>query len=58
MITNNKFLLVISFLIGTILTSFFIEFNNLGFTDITWFIKYDTLSNFLALKLFLFKFKK
>jgi len=53
MIINNNILLLVSFLIGSILTIFFVGYDNIGFTDVKWFTEYDTISDFLALKFFL-----
>ena len=53
MIIKNNLLLFISFVIGSILTIFFVGYNNIGFTDIKWITNYDGLSDFIALKFFL-----
>ena len=53
MIIKNNLLLFISFVIGSILTIFFVGYNNIGFTDTKWITNYDGLSDFIALKFFL-----
>ena len=53
MIIKNNLLLFISFAIGSILTIFFVGYNNIGFTDTKWITNYDGLSDFIALKFFL-----
>ena len=53
MIIKNNLLLLISFVIGSILTIFFIGYDHIGFTDTKWITNYDGLSDFLALKFFL-----
>ena len=53
MIIKNNLLLFISFVIGSILTIFFVGYNNIGFTDTKWITNYDSLSDFIALKFFL-----
>ena len=53
MIIKNNLLLFISFAIGSILTIFFVGYNNIGFTDTKWITNYDSLSDFIALKFFL-----
>jgi len=53
MVIKNNFLLLISFIIGSILTIFFVGYNNIGFTDTKWITNYDSLSDFIALKFFL-----
>lgn len=53
MIIKNNLLLFISFAIGSILTIFFVGYNNIGFTDTKWIANYDSLSDFIALKFFL-----
>jgi len=54
MITKSNYLLLLaSFVIGLILTIFFLGYNNIGLTNTDWFTKRDTLSDFLALKFFL-----
>ena len=50
---SNYLLLLVSFVIGLILTIFFLGYNNIGLTNTDWFTTYDTLSDFLALKFFL-----
>jgi len=52
MIIKNNLLLFISFAIGSILTIFFLGYNNIGFTDTKWITNYDGLSDFIALKFF------
>ena len=52
MIIKNNLLLLISFVIGSILTIFFIGYDHIGFTDTKWITNYDGLSDFLALKFF------
>ena len=49
---SNYLLLLVSFVIGLILTIFFLGYNNIGLTNTDWFTRYDTLSDFLALKFF------
>tara|TARA_B100000315_G_scaffold257188_1_gene305182 strand:- start:627 stop:2729 length:2103 start_codon:yes stop_codon:yes gene_type:complete len=52
--TKSNFLLLISCLtIGLVLTIFFLGYENIGLTKTNWIIKYDTISDFLALKFFL-----
>ena len=53
MIIKNNLLLFISFVIGSILTIFFVGYNNIGFTNTKWITNYDSLSDFIALKFFL-----
>ena len=51
--SKNFLLLLLSFFIGSVLTVFFLDYNNIGFTNIDWFTYYDSKSDFLALKFFL-----
>ena len=51
--SKNFLLLLLSFFIGLVLTVFFLDYNNIGFTNIDWFTYYDSKSDFLALKFFL-----
>jgi hypothetical protein len=51
--SKNFFLLLLSFIIGICLTIFFLDYENLGFTNTNWFTLYDSKSDFLALKFFL-----
>ena len=53
MVIKNNFLLLISFIIGSILGILFIGYDNIGFTDTKWITNYDSLSDFIALKFFL-----
>ena len=53
MIINNKIILILSSVIGFILTIFFLGFKNIGITETSWIFQYDTISDFLALKFFL-----
>ena len=53
MITKSNYLLLVSFVIGLILTIFFLGYNNIGLTNTDWFTRFDTRSDFLALKFFL-----
>tara|TARA_B110000027_G_scaffold63119_1_gene67730 strand:+ start:628 stop:2724 length:2097 start_codon:yes stop_codon:yes gene_type:complete len=53
MIIKNNLLLLISFVIGSILTIFFIGYDHIGFTNTKWITNYDGISDFLALKFFL-----
>ena len=51
--SKNFLLLLLSFIIGTCLTIFFLDYENLGFTNTNWLTLYDSKSDFLALKFFL-----
>tara|TARA_Y100000590_G_scaffold360490_1_gene416796 strand:- start:1036 stop:3135 length:2100 start_codon:yes stop_codon:yes gene_type:complete len=52
--TKSNFIqLILSLAIGFVLTIFFLGYENIGLTKTNWFIKYDTISDFLALKFFL-----
>ena len=52
--TKSNFIqLILSLTIGFVLTIFFLGYENIGLTKTNWFIKYDTISDFLALKFFL-----
>ena len=50
---SNYLLLLVSFVIGLILTIFFLGYNNIGLTNTDWVTNPDILSEFLALKFFL-----
>jgi hypothetical protein len=51
--SKNLLILLLSFIIGFCLTIFFLDYENLGFTNTNWLTLYDTKSDFLALKFFL-----
>ncbi len=53
MTAKNYIILILSFIIGFILTIIFLKFENLGLTNTNWISKYDTISDFLALKFFI-----
>ena len=53
MTAKNNIILILSFIIGFILTIIFLKFDNLGVTNTNWISKYDTISDFLALKFFI-----
>ena len=46
-------LIIISIFLGLILTVFFLDYSNIGFTDTEWLKSYDLKSDYLALKFFL-----
>ncbi len=46
-------LIIISIFLGLILTIFFLDFSNIGFSDTEWLKSYDLKSDYLALKFFL-----
>jgi len=50
---SNFLLLIFCFIIGFLLTIFFLGYQSIGLTETNWLIKYDTISDFLALKFFL-----
>ena len=53
MTAKNYILFILSFIIGLILTIIFLKFDNLGINNTGWILKYDTISDFLALKFFI-----
>ena len=50
---NNFQLLLFSSIIGFLLMVFFLGYENISITDTNWFLRYDTISDFVALKFFL-----
>ena len=50
---NDTQLIIISILLSSILTIFFLDFSNIGLTDTEWLRSYDLKSDYLALKFFL-----
>ena len=51
--SKNFLLLLLSFFIGSVLTVFFLDYDNISFTNTDWLTYYDSKSDFLALKFFL-----
>ena len=53
---NDTQLIIISIFLGLILTVFFLDYSNIGFTDTEWLKSYDLKSDYLALKFFFSSF--
>ena len=47
--SKNFLLLLLSFFIGSVLTVFFLDYDNISFTNTDWLTYYDSKSDFLAM---------